>query len=47
MPTNWVLSQFCLVQESGGNILTEDGEYISLEEFDSTVWAIDTEAGSG
>jgi len=48
MATNWVVTQFCIIQESGGNILTEvSSDYISLEEFNSTVWTPDTEVGSG
>ena len=47
MATNWVLSQFCIVQQSGGNIMTEEGDYISLEEFDNTTWTVTTEVGSG
>jgi hypothetical protein len=47
MATNWVLTEFCLIQESGGNILTEESDYIALQEFDSTVWTVTTEAGSG
>ena len=45
--TKWVVNNFDLIQESGGNIYTESGLIISLQEFDSTVWTIDTETGSG
>jgi len=36
--TNWVFDNFDLIQEAGGNLLTEDGFYISLEEFNTSVW---------
>ena len=45
--TNWVYDEFDLVQETGGNILHEDGDYICLQEFDSTTWPVQTSAGSG
>ena len=45
--TNWVYDEFDLVQETGGNILPEDGDYICLQEFDSTTWPAQTSAGSG
>ena len=45
--TNWVLDLFDLVQESGGNILHQDGDYICLQEFDSTTWPAITTTGSG
>lgn len=45
--TNWELDSFDLIQESGGNILTEDSLYICLEELDTTVWEIETGTGSG
>jgi hypothetical protein len=45
--TNWVLDEFDLVQESGGNILHEDSDYICLQEFDSTTWPEITTVGSG
>ena len=47
MATNWVIEDFCLVQESGGNILAEDSDYIALQEFNSTVWTEQTSTGSG
>ena len=45
--TNWVYDEFDLVQETGGNILHEDGDYICPQEFDSTTWPAQTSAGSG
>ena len=45
--TNWVIENFNLIQQSGGNIKTEDGVNIALQEFDSTNWTIDTDTGSG
>jgi hypothetical protein len=48
LSTNWVIDNFCLLLESGGNLLTEDGfSLISLQEFDSTVWVEDTDTGNG
>jgi hypothetical protein len=47
MATNWVQDLFNIIQESNGNIKTEDGLYLCLQEFDSTVWVIDTTTGSG
>ena len=47
MATNWVVENFCLVQETGGNILTEDSNYVALQEFDSTTWSEQTDTGSG
>ena len=48
MPTNWVRTQFCIVTETGHNLLTEvDEEYIALDEYDSTVWTIDSTEGAG
>ena len=48
MTTNWVIDNFCLIQEAGGNLLTEDGlSLISLQEFDSTVWTEETSTGNG
>jgi len=48
MPTtNWVLDEFDLVQESGGNILHQDGDYICLQEFNSTIFTEITAVGSG
>ncbi len=45
--TNWVIEKFNLVQELGGNIQTEDGIDIALQEFNNTIWTIDTDTGSG
>jgi hypothetical protein len=36
--TNWVFDNFNLIQESGGNIQTQEGLNISLQEFDNTNW---------
>jgi|TARA_R110000803_G_scaffold40038_1_gene86201 hypothetical protein len=48
MPTNWVVDDFCIIQETGGNLLTEDGfRLLALEEFDSTVWEKETDTGNG
>lgn len=45
--TTWVIDNFCLVQELGGNIYTEDGSFLVLQELDNTSWIIDTGTGSG
>lgn len=47
MPTNWVIENFCLIQEDGGNIFMENSDIISLQEFSSTVWTEQTATGSG
>jgi len=47
MPTNWVNDEFDLIQESGGNLLYEDADYIALQEWNSTVWTEDTTTGNG
>lgn len=47
MSTNWVLDLFNIVQEDGGNILTEDELYICLQEFNSTEWEVDVATGNG
>tara|TARA_R110002012_G_scaffold298514_2_gene497012 strand:+ start:946 stop:1089 length:144 start_codon:yes stop_codon:yes gene_type:complete len=47
MPTNWVVENYCLLQESGGNILTEQSDYIALQEYNSTDWEEQTSSGSG
>jgi len=47
MATNWVVENFCIIQESGGNILAEDSDYISLQEYNNTVWTEQTSTGSG
>ena len=47
MATNWVIENFCLIQESGGKILTELSDYIALQEFDSTTWTAQTDTGDG
>ena len=45
--TNWVIDNFSIVQELGGNIKTEDGLRISLQEYENVNWVIDTGTGSG
>jgi hypothetical protein len=47
LTTNWVIDNFCLIQETGGNLLTEDGLNLALQEFNSTVWTEDTDTGNG
>jgi hypothetical protein len=47
MSTNWVLDLFNIVQEDGGNILTEDELYICLQEFNGTEWEVDAATGNG
>lgn len=47
MATNWVQDLFDLIQESDGNILLENGNFIALQEFQSTVWTEDTTVGDG
>lgn len=47
MSTNWVLDLFNIIQEQNGNILTEDGFYLCLQEFDDTTWVVDSAAGDG
>ena len=47
MATNWVVENFCLLQESGGNILTETEDFIALDEYNSTDWTEQTSTGSG
>ena len=48
MATNWVIDNFCIVQETGGNIYTEDGfGLLALQEHQSTIWVENTETGNG
>jgi hypothetical protein len=48
MPTNWVIENFCIIQETGGNILDEEEEdYLALDQFNSTDWEEQTSVGSG
>jgi hypothetical protein len=47
MPTNWVIDDFILIQESGGNILMEDDDYIARQEWNSTTWTEQTTTGDG
>lgn len=47
MPTNWVLDLFNIVQEEGGNILTEDELYICLQEFNNPEWEVESATGNG
>jgi hypothetical protein len=44
---DWYSDNFDLVLEDGWNILTEDLNYIALAEFNTTVWAIETDTGNG
>ena len=45
--TNWVLEKFNLIQEEGGNILTEDNKFIARQEFKDVVWTTDEATGNG
>lgn len=45
--TNWVLDNFNIIQEAGGNILTEKDEYIARAEFKDVVWTTDETTGNG
>jgi hypothetical protein len=47
MPTNWVIENFYIIQETGGNILDEEEDYLALDQFNSTDWEEQTSAGSG
>lgn len=47
MSTNWVLDLFNIVQEEGGNLLTEDDLYICLQEFNNTAWEVESATGNG
>lgn len=45
--TNWVLDNFNLIQEGGGNILTEDNKFVARQEFKNVVWTTDEATGNG
>lgn len=45
--TNWVFEKFNLIQEEGGNILTEDGKFIARQEFKDIIWTTDETTGNG
>ena len=45
--TNWVLDNFNLIQEEGGNGLTEDSKFIARQEFKDVVWTTDEATGNG
>lgn len=47
MTTNWVYDLFDIIQEDGGNILTEDDLILCQQEFQSSVWTKDTSSGNG
>lgn len=47
MATNWVIEDFTIIQEEGGNLLMEDGDYISREKWNSTTWTEQTATGNG
>ena len=45
--TNWVLDNFNIIQEEGGNLLTENNKFIARAEFKDVVWATDEATGDG
>lgn len=45
--TNWVLDNFNIIQEGGGNLLTENNKYMSRQEFKNVVWTTDETTGNG
>tara|TARA_R110002074_G_C12401799_1_gene654228 strand:+ start:667 stop:873 length:207 start_codon:yes stop_codon:yes gene_type:complete len=45
--TNWVLDNFNLIQEGGGNILTENNKFVARQEFKNVVWTTDEVTGNG
>jgi hypothetical protein len=45
--TNWVLEKFNLIQEGGGNILTEDNKFIARQEFKELTWVTNETTGNG
>ena len=45
--TNWVLDKFNIIQEEGGNILTEDNKFIARQEFKELLWSTDEATGDG
>mgnify|MGYP003144382178 CR=1 FL=1 len=45
--TNWVVDDFTIIQENGGNIITENDKYIALAEFKDVVWTTSETTGNG
>lgn len=45
--TNWVLDNFNIIQEEGGNLLTENNKFIARAEFKDVVWTTDEATGDG
>ena len=45
--TNWVLDNFNIIQEEGGNLLTENNKFIARAEFKDVVWTTDEATGNG
>ena len=46
--TNWVVDNFTIIQESGGNLITnDDDKYIALVEFKNVVWTTNETTGNG
>lgn len=45
--TNWVLDNFNIIQEEGGNLLTENNKFIASAEFKDVVWTTDEATGDG
>jgi len=45
--TNWVLDSFNIIQEEGGNLLTENNKFIARAEFKDVVWTTDEATGNG
>ena len=46
--TNWVVDNFTIIQQSGGNLITDDDDkYIALAEFKNVVWTTNETTGNG
>ena len=45
--TNWVLDNFNIIQEQGGNLLTESNKFIARAEFKNIVWTTTEATGNG
>ena len=45
--TNWVLDDFNIIQEQGGNLLTESNKFIARAEFKDIVWTTTEATGNG
>lgn len=45
--SNWVLDNFNIIQEEGGNLLTENNKFIARAEFKDVVWTTDEATGDG